>query len=89
MKEWFLEDLAAQARQKGLSPAKGQCVAYKIPIVFKESANMPDNIYVADLYEFVSFMGDLHLRSMTFQTAGRCGSRFNPVQSNRKTLMAE
>jgi hypothetical protein len=31
-----------------------------MPVVFAESANVPDNAYVADLYEQVSFLGDLH-----------------------------
>jgi hypothetical protein len=30
------------------------------PVVFAESANVPNNAYVADLYEQVSFLGDLH-----------------------------
>lgn len=58
--DWFLEGLAVQAEQKGLSPGKGQCVGYKVPAVFKESADTPNNAYVADLYEYVAFMGDLH-----------------------------
>lgn len=60
VKDWFLEDLAERAQQKGCTPGKGQCIGYKIPCVFKESADMPDNMYVADLYELVSFMGDVH-----------------------------
>jgi|ERR1700722_2465703 len=59
-REWFLEELAEQAEQKGCSPGKGQCIGCKIPWVFKESKDMLDNIYVADLYEYLSFMGDLH-----------------------------
>ena len=58
-RDWFLEDLARQAAQRGCSPGKGQCIGYKIPVVFKESANAPNNLYVADLYEFVSFMGEI------------------------------
>ncbi len=37
-----------------------QCIGFKIPVVFRESANSPDNAYVADLYEQVAFLGDLH-----------------------------
>jgi hypothetical protein len=58
--EWLLEGLAEQAARRGFRPGKGQCVGYKIPAVFKESATSPNNLYVADLYEFVSFMGDVH-----------------------------
>jgi hypothetical protein len=28
--------------------------------MFKESTGMTDNLYVADLYQYVSFMGDVH-----------------------------
>ncbi len=37
-----------------------QCIGFKMPIVFAESANVPNNAYVTDLYEQVSFLGDLH-----------------------------
>lgn len=59
-RDWFLDDLSRQAAHKGCSPGKGQCVGYRIPVVFKESANASNNLYVADLYEFASFMGDVH-----------------------------
>ena len=59
-RDWRLDGLAWQAQHRDCSPGKGQCFGYKIPAVFKESANMPSNLYVADLYEFVSFMGDMH-----------------------------
>jgi hypothetical protein len=58
--EWLLEELALQAEQKGLCPGKGQCIGYKVPLIFKESADTQQNAYVADLYEYVSFMGDIH-----------------------------
>jgi hypothetical protein len=37
-----------------------QCVGFKMPLVFSESREVPANAYVADLYEQVSFLGDLH-----------------------------
>ena len=46
--------------ERGLRPNDLQCVGFKVPVVFAESANVPDNAYVADLYEQVSFLGDLH-----------------------------
>lgn len=55
-----MEELAERGEQKGCSPAKGQCIGSKIPWVFKESGDMLENVYVADLYEYVSFMGDFH-----------------------------
>jgi hypothetical protein len=59
-REWLLEDLAAQAGRNGCSPGKFQCIGGKIPFVFEQSATAPNNLYVADLYEYVSFMGDIH-----------------------------
>jgi hypothetical protein len=59
-RDWLLEGLAEQAAGRGCRPGKGQCVGYKVPVVFKESAAAPNNLYVADLYEFVAFMGDVH-----------------------------
>jgi hypothetical protein len=58
--EWFLVGDAEKAKQKGYSPGKGQCVGGKIPWVFRESAGVVDNLCVIDLYQYVSFMGDVH-----------------------------
>jgi hypothetical protein len=55
--EWFLTDDARKAGEKGLVPDKGQCIGAKIPWVFLESAGVPDNLRVVDLYEYVSFIG--------------------------------
>jgi len=58
-----LAELEADARGfdlMGLSPATDQCIGFKMPLVFAESKNVPDNAYIADLYECVSFLGNLH-----------------------------
>ena len=68
---WFLEELAGRAEQKGFRPGKGQCVGYKIPSVFKESSNAIENMYVADLYEYVSFMGDIHRQMRDVPDGGK------------------
>jgi hypothetical protein len=57
--DWFAESDELSARQRGLVPNQSQCIAFKIPLVFAESGG-PDNVYVADLYEQVSFLGDLN-----------------------------
>ena len=54
--EWFATEDEQAAAQNGLMPGKDQCIAFSIPIVFKEGGRP----YVADLYEQVSFLGDLH-----------------------------
>jgi hypothetical protein len=57
--DWFAEDDALTASQRGLIPNSSQCIAFKAPLMFAESG-APDNVYVADLYEQVSFLGDLN-----------------------------
>jgi hypothetical protein len=58
-KAWFLLDIEAN-EQDGYHLNPEQCFGFKTPVVFKESGDRPDNVYVADLYECVSFLGDLH-----------------------------
>jgi hypothetical protein len=57
---WFAEQQLAAFAENGLKPNDLQCVGFKTPVVFAESANVPKNAYIADLYEQVSFLGDLH-----------------------------
>jgi hypothetical protein len=61
-KEWLVEADAQAAAERGFRPHKTQCIGFKIPLVFAQSKDAPDNAYVADLYEQVSFLGDLHRR---------------------------
>lgn len=77
-KDWLLEDLAEQAEHEGCCPGKGQCLGGKIPFVFAQSANAPDNMYVADLYEFVSFMGDLHSQMKNVPDGGQVKIKVQP-----------
>jgi hypothetical protein len=57
--EWFAEgdELAAAAR--GLKPNATQCISFSVPVVFREGGT-PDTPYIADLYDHVSFLGDLN-----------------------------
>lgn len=57
---WFAEQQLEAFADRGLKPNDLQCIGFKVPVVFAESANVPNNAYVADLYEQVSFLGDLH-----------------------------
>ena len=57
---WFAEQRLAAFDVRGLKPNDLQCIGFKTPVVFAESRSVPDNAYVADLYEQVSFLGDLH-----------------------------
>lgn len=56
--QWFAE-ADEEAAVRGLTPDATQCVGFSTPLVFAESGH-PDNPYVADLYEHVSFLGDLN-----------------------------
>jgi hypothetical protein len=56
---WFAEADARVAAELGLKPNEGQCIGFKVPIVFAES-RFAGNAYVANLYEQVSFLGHLH-----------------------------
>jgi hypothetical protein len=57
---WLAEQQLEAFAERGLKPNDLQCIGFKVPVVFAESANVPNNAYVADLYEQVSFLGDLH-----------------------------
>lgn len=54
--EWLAEADEQTAALRGLVPNADQCIAFAIPAVFKEACNP----YIIDLYECVSFLGDLH-----------------------------
>lgn len=57
--QWFAEtdELAGVAR--GLTPDANQCIGFSTPVVFAESGDT-DNPYIADIYDHVSFLGDVH-----------------------------
>jgi hypothetical protein len=57
---WFADDVAQAYAERGIKPTAVQCIGFKIPVTFAQSAHVPDNAYIADLYEQVSFLGGLH-----------------------------
>jgi hypothetical protein len=60
LQQWFAKNDAEAAARRGLSPNSEQCIGFKVPLIFAESASAPNNAYVADLYEQVSFLGHIH-----------------------------
>ncbi len=58
--EWMAESQARDFADLGLRPNETQCIAFRIPLIFAESADAEGNAYLADLYEQVSFLGSLH-----------------------------
>jgi hypothetical protein len=57
--EWFAVSDEKAAIARGLEPNDTQCIGFSVPLVFAESGSS-DTAYVADLYEHVSFLGDLN-----------------------------
>lgn len=68
---WFAEQQVQAFAERGLKPNNLQCIGFKVPVVFAESAVVPDNAYVADLYEQVSFLGDLHRQILDTPDGGK------------------
>lgn len=63
-REWFVEQEARAYANRGLSPNSSQCVGFGVPAVFAEGG-APDTPFIADLYEHVSFLGELHQQIAT------------------------
>jgi hypothetical protein len=57
--EWFVEQEVVVYADRGLVPSSSQCIGFGVPAVFAEGGT-PETAYVADIYEYVSFLGDLH-----------------------------
>jgi hypothetical protein len=68
---WFAEQQLAAFAERGLKPNDLQCIGFKTPVVFAESRSVPDNAYVADLYEHVAFLGDLHRQIADVSNGGK------------------
>lgn len=62
--EWFAESDEQAGAARGLRPNANQCVGFRVPVVLAESGS-PNPPYVADIYEHVSFLGDIHRQIST------------------------
>jgi hypothetical protein len=62
--EWFVEQEAAAYAALGLVPTRSQCIGFGVPAVFAEGGT-PDTAFVVDIYEHISFLGDLHQQLST------------------------
>jgi hypothetical protein len=78
-REWFAEPEMMAYRERGLVPGPSQCIGFSIPAVFKEGGK-PDTAYVADLYDYVSFLGDLHRQIFELPDGSKVRLRVNPPQ---------
>jgi hypothetical protein len=57
--EWFGESDERSGAEKGLIPGPGECIGFSVPLALAEGGSS-DTPYIADLYEHISFLGDLH-----------------------------
>jgi hypothetical protein len=62
--EWFVEQEAVAYADRGFVPSSSQCIGFAVPAVFAEGGT-PDTAFVVDIYEHVSFLGDLHQQLST------------------------
>lgn len=62
--EWFAESDELAALARGLKPGPNECIGFSVPLVFAEGGS-PDTAYVADIYDCVGFLGDLHRQIAT------------------------
>ena len=59
LEEWFAESDTRDAADRGLTPGQSQCIGFSVPLVFAQSGS-GNNAYIADIYDYVGFLGDLH-----------------------------
>jgi hypothetical protein len=64
IQEWFAESDEQAAAKRGLIPGPCQCIGFSVPLVFAQSGS-PETAYVADIYEHIGFLGDLHRQIAT------------------------
>ena len=76
-KEWFAEPEMLAYSKLGLNPGASQCIGFSVPAVFREGGT-PDTAYVADLYEYLSFLGDLHRQLSDLPDGSKVQLQVNP-----------
>jgi len=76
-KEWFAETEMLAYRKLGLNPGASECIGFSVPAVFSEGGT-PETAYVADLYDYVSFLGDLHRQIATMPDGSKVQLRVHP-----------
>jgi len=62
--------------KRGLNPGMSQCIGFSVPAVFAEGGR-PETAYVADLYDYVSFLGDLHRQILDLRDGSQVQLRVN------------
>ena len=79
-KAWFTEPDTLAYSKRGLNPGLSQCIGFSVPAVFAEGGR-PETAYVADLYEYVSFLGYLHRQISGLPDGGKVQLQVVPPKS--------
>lgn len=79
--EWFSESELRACAGRGLLPSKTQCIGFSVPLAFAESGS--SDPYIADLYEYVSFLGDLNRQISTLPDGSKVRLRVQPPPSTK------
>jgi hypothetical protein len=74
--DWFASDDERRFANMGLIPGEEECIAFKIPLVFRESGATPNNPYLGNLYEYVSFLGSIHRQVASLPDGAKVRLRF-------------
>lgn len=61
-----------------------QCIGFGVPAVFAEGGT-PETAYIADIYEHVSFLGDLHGQIAELPDGSKVSLRVNPPKPASET----
>ncbi|MGA3090221.1 MAG: hypothetical protein ABSD75_16535 [Terriglobales bacterium] len=69
--EWFAEVDEQASAARGLKPNATQCIGFSVPLAFAEGGSSNNTPYIVDLYEHVSFLGDLHRQIPGFPDGGK------------------
>ena len=79
-REWFVEEEAQIYAQRGLVPSPTQCIGFGVPAVFAEGGT-PDTAFIADIYEHISFLGDLHRQIASLPDGSKVELRMSPPKT--------
>jgi hypothetical protein len=75
--EWFAEPDVQASSNRGLTPNASQCIGFTVPLVLAESGSFRTP-YIADLYEYVSFLGDLNRQISDLPNGAKVRLRVEP-----------
>jgi hypothetical protein len=76
-RQWFAEQDFQNCANRGLNPTASECIGFPIPLAFAEagSSNTP---YIVDVYECVSFLGDLNRQISSLPEGSKVRLRVQP-----------